>query len=860
MMTMNKNLLIFFIFVIPLINFIFATPVLLSDQGTDLKLVSTGELLSTGNITIYIYDSVTGGSLIYSNLFINNITNGSWNVVINPNLEYGKNYWKDYSVNGDNLNFSGNDRIQFQSPLGLINNASLFNFSLINSCVAGSSIRQVYENGSVLCETDDTGSGGNSSWNESYANTKYLLQSEEGNLDVNSSVYSNSSTWWSGLSSWLSGWFINNAGVLEFNETKLNNTIDSRASGLGDNSSWNQSLANSLYILQSTEGNLDVNSSLYSNSSTWWSGLSSWLSGWFVNNAGVLEFNETKLNNTIDLRAGGDNSSWNESYANTQYADISVVDTQKNASGNYVYNDSTTIYFNETKLNRTIDLRDTNETTRFNNLVGNCSSGDFVFGVDSSGNKVCLTPSGSGDITSVQGDNFYIYNGSNSGAVVLAFNETKLNNTIDLRAGGDNTSWNESYANTQYADISVVDTQKNASGNYVYNDSTTIYFNETKLNNTIDLRDTNETTRFNNLVGNCSSGDFVFGVDSSGNKVCLTPSGSGDITSVQGDNFYIYNGSNSGAVVLAFNETKLNNTIDLRAGGDNSSWNESYADTQYSSITESLWSANFTAYNNSWSSTFNSTYDGYNSTGLIKNWNSTGYIKDWNLTGLIINWSTDLTNYFTKSQILSFNYWNDTYATFNKTYANTLYASISVTGDNSSWNESYADTQYSSITEPLWSSNFTSYNSSWSSTFNSTYDGYNSTGLIKNWNSTGYIKDWNLTGLIINWSTDLTNYFTKSQILSFNYWNDTYATFNKTYANTLYASISVTGDNSSWNESYANTKYIQNGTNVRFTEVNSTGNITTEEIHFENDIVNHRIYDNSTCVIIKGDTSTMYIC
>ena len=729
MMTMNKNLLIFFIFVIPLINFIFATPVLLSDQGTDLKLVSTGELLSTGNITIYIYDSVTGGSLIYSNLFINNITNGSWNVVINPNLEYGKHYWKDYSVNGDNLNFSGNDRIEFQSPLGLINNASLFNFSLINSCAVGSSIRQVYENGSVLCETDDTGSGGNSSWNQSLANGLYISQVEEDNLDVNSSLYSNSSTWWSGLSSWLSGWFINNAGVLEFNETKLNNTIDSRASGLGDNSSWNQSLANSLYILQSTEGNLDVNSSLYSNSSTWWSGLSSWLSGWFVNNAGVLEFNETKLNNTIDLRAGGDNSSWNESYANTQYADISVVDTQKNASGNYVYNDSTTIYFNETKLNRTIDLRDTNETTRFNNLVGNCSSGDFVFGVDSSGNKVCLTPSGSGDITSVQGDNFYIYNGSNSGAVVLAFNETKLNNTIDLRAGGDN-----------------------------------------------------------------------------------------------------------------------------------SSWNESYADTQYSSITESLWSANFTAYNNSWSSTFNSTYDGYNSTGLIKNWNSTGYIKDWNLTGLIINWSTDLTNYFTKSQILSFNYWNDTYATFNKTYANTLYASISVTGDNSSWNESYADTQYSSITEPLWSSNFTSYNSSWSSTFNSTYDGYNSTGLIKNWNSTGYIKDWNLTGLIINWSTDLTNYFTKSQILSFNYWNDTYATFNKTYADTLYASISVTGDNSSWNESYANTKYIQNGTNVRFTEVNSTGNITTEEIHFENDIVNHRIYDNSTCVIIKGDTSTMYIC
>ena len=43
----------------------------------------------------------------------------------------------------------------------------------------------------------------------------------------------------------------------------------------------------------------DINNS---NSTTWWSSLSSWLSGWFVNNAGTLEFNETKLNITIDAR------------------------------------------------------------------------------------------------------------------------------------------------------------------------------------------------------------------------------------------------------------------------------------------------------------------------------------------------------------------------------------------------------------------------------------------------------------------------------------------------------------------------------------------------------------------------------
>ena len=53
----------------------------------------------------------------------------------------------------------------------------------------------------------------------------------------------------------------------------------------------------------------------------------------------------------------------------------------------------------------------------------------------------------------------------------------------------------------------------------------------------------------------------------------------------------------------------------------------------------------------------------------------------------------------------------------------------------------------------------------------------------------------------------------------------------------------------------------------------STGNITcignavfgrnissVETIHLENDIVNHKIYDNSTCVIITGDTSTFNVC
>ena len=131
----------------------------------------------------------------------------------------------------------------------------------------------------------------------------------DSDLDVNSSVF------WNGLSSFLSGWLINNQGILEFNDVKLNSTIDERASNFGDNLSWNENYANTKYVLESNERNLDVNSSVF------WNGLNSFLSGWLINNQGILEFNDVKLNSTIDERASnfGDNNSWNENYANTKY-------------------------------------------------------------------------------------------------------------------------------------------------------------------------------------------------------------------------------------------------------------------------------------------------------------------------------------------------------------------------------------------------------------------------------------------------------------------------------------------------------------------------------------------------------------
>jgi len=51
--------------------------------------------------------------------------------------------------------------------------------------------------------------------------------------------------------------------------------------------------------------------------------------------------------------------------------------------------------------------------------------------------------------------------------------------------------------------------------------------------------------------------------------------------------------------------------------------------------------------------------------------------------------------------------------------------------------------------------------------------------------------------------------------------------------------------------------FLQNNTANSYT-INS--NITTNGLIFSRDTANHKIYDNSTCVIIKGDTSTLEIC
>jgi hypothetical protein len=224
--------------------------------------------------------------------------------------------------------------------------------------------------------------------------------------------------------------------------------------------------------------------------------------------------------------------------------------------------------------------------------------------------------------------------------------------------------------------------------------------------------------------------------------------------------------------------------------------NETTTNVNNSDYLDGLDSLYFYPYSNPFSFYNSTTLPNLNSSGLIRDWNVSGYIKNWNATGLIANWTVDLSGYYLKTNPYSF--WNDTYATFNKTYADTLYAPSGA--GNTSWNQSLADTLYYSISNP-----YSYYNITTAPIYiNDTFAGNYSSFLNKiNWSQA-------VNGTLMlsaNWNATNTSYYLVSNPYSYYnittapiYVNDTfganYSTYlslfnwNKTYADTLYYGLS----------------------------------------------------------------------
>ena len=137
-MVFEKKLFVILLAIILLINIHFLSAIddLISLQG---NVRQNGLELSSGNITVTIYDSLTGGSIIYnsSDDFNNVISGGEYDIVMGNGsqiltLEYGRIYYMELYINNEKVVYKdGSTRQIFQSSVGQIN-ASYINPQQIN--------------------------------------------------------------------------------------------------------------------------------------------------------------------------------------------------------------------------------------------------------------------------------------------------------------------------------------------------------------------------------------------------------------------------------------------------------------------------------------------------------------------------------------------------------------------------------------------------------------------------------------------------------------------------------------------------------------------------------------------------------
>ena len=166
---------------------------------------------------------------------------------------------------------------------------------------------------------------------------------------------------------------------------------------------------------------------------------------------------------------------------------------------------------------------DTNESTRFNALDSfDCTAGNLVIGIQANGTVLCAT-----DDTSFTNTN-------------LAYFNESVNFTRNLNLTQNITSADYVFANFFQGVYDWI-IGAGVSTSYLTFNGTDLTFDETKLNATIDNRDTdtNESTRFNALdATDCVGGTLVIGVQANGTVLCAT-----DDTSFTNTNLAYYNES-----------------------------------------------------------------------------------------------------------------------------------------------------------------------------------------------------------------------------------------------------------------------------------------------------------------------------
>jgi hypothetical protein len=413
MMARSNNYFVSFLFVILLSYSVSA--VLLSDQGSDVRQSSTGSILSLGNLTIEVWNNASGGTIIYNTTFTNAIVNGSWNKQISLSLDFGKSYWKNYRINGEDISFDGSDRLEFHAPIGYINNISFINFSLVGSCPAGFAFVALQQNGSPTCQSF-------SSSNFSLTGGGTFLYNDSTSVYVNESRLNNTirSTELSNLSGVLSSFRINKTSGTFYSGILLDSIIDSLAIW-----AYNETLASNTSLI-SAYGRWFYNQTAASSSSS------------FNQTYSDYSYNQTTASNSTIVQSysrwfynqsdgtGTGNSSWNESRANSLYSLIIWSYNQTTASNTSLISAYGRWFYNQT----------------YGGSTFNQSYADYSYNHTLASNSTIVQPYSRW---------FYNHTSASNSTIVQSYSRWFYNQSDGTGTG--NSSWNESYAGTLYSRV-----------------------------------------------------------------------------------------------------------------------------------------------------------------------------------------------------------------------------------------------------------------------------------------------------------------------------------------------------------------------------------------------------------------------
>ena len=246
---------------------VFALQDLMALQGN----VNDNGLPVNGNLLVTIWTQATGGSLIYnsSNDYNNAIVSGKFDIILGDGsqelvLEYGKNYYMDMSVNGQDLDFNGTERRIFQSNVGNVSGQHISANTINTTQIADSAITN--QKISATAAIDKSKISLTGTWSE--AEIPSLTSSWSGTLNaskivstnllnVNSSIYAQyvgafdansislkldtsvftaeNISLWSSINNKLgvTDQRFNETTVMLSNDTKLNTKIDNLNSSIG---------------------------------------------------------------------------------------------------------------------------------------------------------------------------------------------------------------------------------------------------------------------------------------------------------------------------------------------------------------------------------------------------------------------------------------------------------------------------------------------------------------------------------------------------------------------------------------------------------------------------------------------------